>query len=184
MNRRGSSLIEMLVVIAILGVLIGILLPLLNGSVEQARQTECLASLRSLGQATLMYRNDNRDLLPVAVGIPSVFGLPPEPYTTLAAYLETPLPTSVAGSGEAQLIRPFSCRSDEVWGPGTGFSYTYAPMHLFQVMPGEEHIVQRVFKLDTNAALFLDYAETPHRNTVRMDGSAAKYNGRIFLRMP
>jgi prepilin-type N-terminal cleavage/methylation domain-containing protein/prepilin-type processing-associated H-X9-DG protein len=68
MNRRprrhAFTLIELLVVIGIIAVLLGILLPSLGKAREQARRTNCLSNLRSLGQSLFAYANANRDRLP------------------------------------------------------------------------------------------------------------------------
>src|SRR5712672_3474420 len=63
-NRRSISenfaftLVELLVVIAIL---IAILLPALNKARDQANTVRCLANLRQIGQAAVMYSQDNKD---------------------------------------------------------------------------------------------------------------------------
>jgi prepilin-type processing-associated H-X9-DG protein len=54
------------VVIGIIAVLIGLLLPALNKAREQSKRTTCLANLRTLGQAMILYANDSRDRLPNA----------------------------------------------------------------------------------------------------------------------
>ena len=58
MNRyslRAFTLIELLTVIAIIGVLAGILVPVLGTVRAQARQAACSSNLRQLGQAILTY---------------------------------------------------------------------------------------------------------------------------------
>lgn len=57
---RGFSLVEVLVVLAILSLLLGLLLPVLGGARDRARQAVCAAQLSSVGQARLMYAQDHR----------------------------------------------------------------------------------------------------------------------------
>ncbi len=65
-QKAGFTLIEVLVVVAIIALLIAILLPSLARAREQVKRTNCMANLRTLGQATVMYADANKDLLPNA----------------------------------------------------------------------------------------------------------------------
>jgi len=65
-SRAGAfTLIELLVVIGIMGVLIGILLPVLGMARARARETTCASSLRQVGVAVFMYANENRGYYPI-----------------------------------------------------------------------------------------------------------------------
>jgi prepilin-type N-terminal cleavage/methylation domain-containing protein len=66
--RRGRAftLIELLIVIAIIALLIGILLPSLKRSLELAKATACKSNLRQLGQSLYLYRIENDGWLPQA----------------------------------------------------------------------------------------------------------------------
>jgi len=58
MDRRGFSLVEMLVVMSIIGLLAGMLLPALKQARECARAASCTSNLRQMGLATEMYLDD------------------------------------------------------------------------------------------------------------------------------
>ncbi len=62
--RRAFTLVELLAVIAIVGVLIVILLPSARRSMAHASSTLCLNHLRELDRALQQYRMDNRGFLP------------------------------------------------------------------------------------------------------------------------
>ncbi len=57
---RGFTLVEVLVVIAILGLLISILMPSLRRARLQSKAIVCTTNLRTLGQGWNVYANDNR----------------------------------------------------------------------------------------------------------------------------
>ncbi|MEM6751208.1 MAG: type II secretion system protein [Planctomycetota bacterium] len=59
MPRRGWSLVELLVTLAIIALLSSILLPALSAGRQSAQRTACLANLRSLGQAHAAYLADH-----------------------------------------------------------------------------------------------------------------------------
>lgn len=64
MKRRGFTLIEVLIVIAIIAVLATILFPVFASVRERGRRTSCLSNLRQLGLAISLYSQDADDVYP------------------------------------------------------------------------------------------------------------------------
>ncbi|MDY7009763.1 MAG: type II secretion system protein [Planctomycetota bacterium] len=84
-RRGGFTLVELLVVVAIIALLVSILLPTLGRAKEQARIVSCMSNLRSLGLSFAFYSNENNDWYPPGSGYG---GDPPTWDYTLYNYYE------------------------------------------------------------------------------------------------
>lgn len=63
-GRPGFTLTELLIVIAIIGILVALLLPTLAGAKERAQRITCLNNLQQLQACWNMYTHDNNDRVP------------------------------------------------------------------------------------------------------------------------
>jgi prepilin-type N-terminal cleavage/methylation domain-containing protein len=70
-HRRGFTLLELLVCIAVIAVLLGILLPTLMRARSVAHRSLCASNLRQIGVAWALYVQDNNDRLPRNEEMPS-----------------------------------------------------------------------------------------------------------------
>jgi prepilin-type N-terminal cleavage/methylation domain-containing protein/prepilin-type processing-associated H-X9-DG protein len=71
----GFSLVELLVVVAIIGLLAGLSVPAIGRAKAFSQQTTCTANLRTLHQATMNYASDNDGLFPCAINPTNNFAI-------------------------------------------------------------------------------------------------------------
>lgn len=75
-RRRAFTLIELLTVIAIVGILAAILIPVVGKVREKAKSASCVSNLRQIGMAIGGYMADNKDKLPCNPYGKTQFGYP------------------------------------------------------------------------------------------------------------
>ena len=117
--RSAFTLVELLVVIAVIAILAGLVLPALARAKQKAYQTTCLSNLKQIGIAIHLYGEDNEDYLPG----PALSGATPDYDKNsswqliyyIADYLGYPAP-----SGTRRTVEIFICPSYRRWSGDTG----------------------------------------------------------------
>jgi prepilin-type N-terminal cleavage/methylation domain-containing protein/prepilin-type processing-associated H-X9-DG protein len=114
-HRGAFTLVELLVVIGIIAILVALLLPALNKARRSAVQVTCQSNLRSIGQAYIMYVNDNKGtMLPGEVRWPSSIGtVSSRWYMLLRPYVNKQL----SSDGDLnRSVKAWRCPADETNG--------------------------------------------------------------------
>lgn len=63
-NRAGFTLVELLVVVAIMAILAGLLIPAIIAAQEKGRRVDCMNNLSQFGKAMMMYAIDHDEAFP------------------------------------------------------------------------------------------------------------------------
>ena len=96
-GREGFTLVELLVVLAVIAILVGLLLPALASGREKARKTACLSNLRQVGVGIVLYAADNNGYIP--------YGPKAAAFTSpLDFYPSTGAPTSLISLGSGMPV--------------------------------------------------------------------------------
>ena len=66
-HKHFFTLVELLIVIAMIAILAGLLLPALNVAREKARAISCVSNLKQQGLAFTMYLNDYKETMPLGL---------------------------------------------------------------------------------------------------------------------
>ncbi len=63
-TKKGFTLIELMIVLVIIGVLLALLYPALQNTIEGAHQQRCANNIREIGAAMILYAKDNNGMFP------------------------------------------------------------------------------------------------------------------------
>jgi prepilin-type N-terminal cleavage/methylation domain-containing protein len=111
-NNRGFTLVEMLIVIAVIAVLLGIIIPRFKGMQQEANITKAKAELKTLQTATESW---------FIHSTPQAY--PATSATPCATYFDTATPSIVS----APLYDPFAA-------PSTEYNYAVSPAGAYYVI--------------------------------------------------
>jgi prepilin-type processing-associated H-X9-DG protein/prepilin-type N-terminal cleavage/methylation domain-containing protein len=126
-RRAGLTLVELLIVIAIIGVLIALLLPAVQAAREAARRAQCTNNLHQIGIAIHAYESSAGLLPPGGGGNGFSFHARILPYLDqypIFAAINYDVPESSPANGTARnsVVGLFLCPSDSGGARGTGWT--------------------------------------------------------------
>jgi prepilin-type N-terminal cleavage/methylation domain-containing protein/prepilin-type processing-associated H-X9-DG protein len=134
-TARGFTLVELLVVIGIISLLISILLPALTKAREAANSVACLARLRQLDYAAMMYANAYKSYLPpleLASDLNNVHFIRPGALPSWSGGTVEPLLNEFLGPAAnttQRYICPSLVNSDAAWSfSGSNFTVATGPI--------------------------------------------------------
>jgi prepilin-type N-terminal cleavage/methylation domain-containing protein/prepilin-type processing-associated H-X9-DG protein len=82
--RRGAAftLTELLIVVAVIGILVGFIIPALGKAKAAALRARCAGNLHQIGQALVLYAGDNNNHVPPGPNPTSEHGISSQPFSS------------------------------------------------------------------------------------------------------
>lgn len=195
-TARAFTLLELLIVTAIVGILAALLLPAFGRAKARARNAVCVSQLRQLGIATRLYAEDHDNRLPAAEILPT---LPVDPQKPLPRICDVLRPYA-GNSGGTNVTTVFKCPGDDMGlfaRQGSSYEWNFelngrrmdetrsSKVRAVRVVVVNGQVVENtedekvlLFPPETTP-LFLDYEDfhprppKPAKNVVYMDGHVA-----------
>jgi prepilin-type N-terminal cleavage/methylation domain-containing protein/prepilin-type processing-associated H-X9-DG protein len=127
--KRGFTLVELLVVIAVIALLAALLLPVLALAKDRARDAACISNLRQWSILWKIYTGDNNDSFmsgqsPIYTGRPAWVLTFPDVYQQHPNLLLCPKATDRRGPGDSEVHTSLDDTNAVTWGgPTTGYIF-------------------------------------------------------------
>ncbi|MDP0496547.1 MAG: prepilin-type N-terminal cleavage/methylation domain-containing protein [Verrucomicrobiota bacterium JB024] len=196
-SGQGFSLIELLAVIAIVGILAAILIPVAASVRESMYTAKCQSNLRQIGGGLNMYLQDNNNVFPGPL-----IGLQPTFYTSttsnslayfIAPYLSLPAPTTKkqycevfacpAALAETPLeddprsyLIPLSHKTGYLFGYSAGEQEPKTLQYAYEKNPSEVWILRDRGEIDESTGEEINRHKSGN-NHLFLDGSVRLYDG-------
>jgi prepilin-type N-terminal cleavage/methylation domain-containing protein/prepilin-type processing-associated H-X9-DG protein len=195
-SRAAFTLIELLTVIAIIGILAAIIIPVTGKVRESARAATCAANLRQIGFATGLYAEDNKGWLPGHTPLPGssdpgLYGGQRAYYNNkpgqgnlshfVASYLGYPAWDAIP-SGENRILPPFLCPSWQAIRGSDGGKVFTLTTDLYGDQTWKKPFGEFGNTSPKNAAMRLTDIDTPSVRKMMWD--ASKTNDTDYIPQP
>lgn len=127
-SEKGFSLVEMVVVVAVLGILVAIVVPALLSAVDRSRQRRSMADMANIARASGMYQVDNGRFPPALAALqPDYMGTVPPTDGWGAGFVYTP-------AGNQRSYQLISLGKDGALGPAAPPLWMNEPFEVDLIM--------------------------------------------------
>jgi prepilin-type N-terminal cleavage/methylation domain-containing protein/prepilin-type processing-associated H-X9-DG protein len=157
---RGFTLVELLAVIAIIGILAAIIIPVSGNVRENARSAQCMSNLRQIGVGMNLYAQSNKGKFPAPLAKPSDW-YNDSWMTAVQPYLENRKPAIADGAGKRAALWDsiFRCPSKPDWAlEGAGVTDIQRISYSMATYNEDRAIARRIneFAKPSSTALIVD----------------------------